>query len=404
MRGEVRLRGDENAADGEFAVAGLLPSTRECTMRSMHMPRFSTFLLATIALWTLSYAFWLTNYVFEPSWPFQLDHSLRGALVFALGAVLSLGIGRMMDWVRNRADAGIVVVAAIAAVVAATAVTAFFHMLVIYVIVPHWGNPTWTDVLEQIPMGWAFVTWMLLYFALVADAARRDREVRLAQATATAIGAQHRLLVQQIHPHFLFNTLNTISAFVASNPAEARDLIAELAALLRDSTHEMDSEFCTLGHECGLAEKYLHIIGMRFGERFKPSMDVRESLKTQSVPRGLLLTLIENAVTHGVSAMAGECTLSVHCTSRYRILIFEVRNRYDPKGRPSSGHRGGLAALDARLRVLYGDAYRLDHGSDGTEIWSVRVTLPEQLTQAEPSTESRVEGVASRDGSYRVSA
>lgn len=372
-------------------------------MRGMNMPRFSTLLLATIALWTLSYAFWLTNFVFEP-WPFQLDHSLRGALVFAVGAMLSLGIGRVLDGIQGRADARSVVLVTVVAVIVATAATAFFHMLVIYVIVPHWGPPTWTAALEQIPMGWAFVTWVLLYFALIADAARRDREVRLAQATATAIDAQHRLLVQQIHPHFLFNTLNTISAFVTSNPAEARDLIAELAALLRDSTHEMDSEFCTLAHECGLAEKYLHIIGMRFGERFKPSMDVPESLRTQLVPRRLLLTLIENAVTHGVSTMAGDCSLSVRCTSRYRILIFEVRNRYDPQGRSPSGHRGGLAALDGRLRVLYGDEYRLDHGSDGTGIWRVRITLPEQVTQVAPSTESHVEDVTRKDGPYRISA
>lgn len=373
-------------------------------MRGMNMPRFSTLLLATIALWTLSYAFWLTNYVFEPSWPFELDHSLRGTLVFALGALLSLGIGRVLDWTRSRAGAWTVVVVTIAAVIAATVVTAFFHMLVIYVIVPHWGPPTWPAALEQIPMGWAFVTWVLLYFALVADAARRDREVRLAQATSAAIDAQHRLLVQQIHPHFLFNTLNTISAFVTSNPAEARDLIAELAALLRDSIQEMDSKFCTLGHERGLAEKYLHIIGMRFGERFKPSMEVPESLRTQLVPRGLLLTLIENAVTHGVSAMAGDCSLSVCCTSRYRMLIFEVRNRYDPQGRPPSGHRGGLAALDGRLRVLYGDTYHLDHGSDGSGIWRVRITLPEQVSQAEPSTESRVEGVTRKGDPCRISA
>jgi energy-coupling factor transporter transmembrane protein EcfT len=336
----------------------------------------------------LSYAFWLTNYVFEPL-PFQLDHSLRGVLVFALGAVLSLGIGRMLDGIRGRVDARIVAVVVIAAVIVATVVTAFFHMLVMYVIVPRWGAPMWTDVLEQIPMGWAFVAWVLLYFALVADAARRDREVRLAQATATAIDAQHRLLVQQINPHFLFNTLNTISSFVTSRPEQARDLITELAALLRDSIREADSEYCPLGHECELAERYLRIIGVRFGERFKPSVDVLDSLKTQSVPRGLLLTLIENAVTHGVSTLAGDCTLSVHCTSQNRFLVVEVRNDYRPGVPSASERRGGLAALDTRLRALYGDAYRLEYGGDDARLWCVRVVLPIADTEAERAPDDR---------------
>lgn len=354
----------------------------------MKMQRFSTLLLATIALWTLSYAFWLTNYVFEP-WPFQLDHSLRGICVFALSAVMSLGIGRVLDWTRSRAGARTVAVVTVAAVIAATVATAFFHMLVIYVIAPHWGRPTWTAVLEQIPMGWAFVAWVLLYFALVADAERRDREVRLVQATSAALDAQHRLLLQQINPHFLFNTLNTISSFVISRPEEARDLIAELAALLRDSVRETDSEFCSLGHECELAGKYLRIIGKRFGERFKPVMDVPESLTTQVVPRGLLLTLLENAVTHGVSTVTGECILTVNCMSRDDFLAIEVQNRYDGQIPLIAAHRGGLAALDARLRVLYGDAYRLDYGGNAG-IWRVRVSLPLADIKAKPASEGRI--------------
>lgn len=368
-------------------------------MRAMNMPRFGTLLLATIALWALGYVFWLTNYVFEPL-RFQLDHSLRGALVFALGAVLSLGIGRVLDGMQGRADAKILAVVVVVAVTAATVVVGFFHMLVMYVIVPRWGAPMWTNVLEQIPMGWAFVAWALLYFALVADAARRDREVRLAQATAAAIDAQHRLLVQQINPHFLFNTLNTISSFVTSHPEQARDLIGELAALLRDSIRETDSEFCPLGRECELAGKYLRIIGMRFGERFKPSMEVPESSTTRLVPRGLLLTLIENAVTHGASALAGDCSVIVRCAIRDEFLIVEVQNRYDRWVSSPSSHRGGLAALDARLRALYGDAYRFDYGGDDAGIWRVRIALPAAGPQAMGESNDRA-GKSAHDAGPR---
>lgn len=358
-------------------------------MRSMNMPRFSTLLLATIILWALGYALWVTNFLADQP-PFALDHALRGIPVFGFGVLICLAIGRALAWMHDRCGTEVQVVAAIVTVIAATFLLALFYELVMHVVVPRWGGPTWSNVLEQMPMmSWLFITWVLLYFALITDATRRDREVRLVQANAAAIDAQHRLLVQQINPHFLFNTLNTISSFVTSRPEEARGLIAELAALLRDSIREADSEYCPLGHECELAGRYLRIIRVRFGERFKLDVDVPESLKTQPVPRGLLLTLIENAVTHGVSTVAGDCTLSVYCGLRDRFLIVEVRNRYDPRPTLPWGHRGGLAALGARLRMLYGDVSRLEYGRDGAGIWCVRVALPAVDAEIENTSEVR---------------
>jgi len=367
----------------------LPPSACERTMRNMNMPRFSTLVFATVLLWALGYALWVTNFLVVPP-PFALDHALRGIPVFVFGVVLCLAIGPILAWMQDHGGTWILVTGAIVAVTVATLLLALFYEFVMHVVMPRWGPPTWENLMDQMSMmAWLFVAWILLYFALVADAARRDREVRLAQATAAAVDAQHRLLVQQINPHFLFNTLNTISSFVTSRPAEARGLIAELAALLRDSIHETDSKYCQLGHECELAEKYLRIVGVRFGERFKPSMDVPEPLKDLPVPRGLLLTLIENAVTHGVYVLAGDCTLDVHCIARYRFLIVEVRNRWDPAAPPSSSrHRGGLEALDTRLQGLYGDAYRLEYGGDDAGLWCVRIVLPIADTEAEPVREN----------------
>lgn len=358
-------------------------------MRSMNMPRSNMLLLATILLWALGYALWVTNFLPDEP-PFALEHALRGIPVFMFGAALCLGIGRMLGGIQDLCSrTTYLMVVVVVAVIATTFMLAIFYQLVMHVIVPRWGGPTWKNTLEQMPMmSWLFITWALLYFALASDAARRDRELQLAQATAAAIDAQHRLLLQQIHPHFLFNTLNTISSFVTSRPEEARGLITELAALLRDSIVETDSEFSPLGHECDLAGKYLRIISVRFGERFKPIIDVPESLKTRLVPRGLLLTLVENAVTHGVSALAGDCSLTMHCTTRYRRLIVEVRNRFEPRiPPPSPGHRGGLATLRRRLQVLYGDVYHLNYGGDRAGIWHTRVVLPVMDARVERARE-----------------
>ena len=217
---------------------------------------------------------------------------------------------------------------------------------------------------------------LFLILGLMMYAKYRQEQMHAAALHANWLQARLETLRVNLHPHFLFNTLNTISALVTTRPEEARDLIAELAALLRESIRDTDSEFCRLGHERELAEKYLRIITARFGDRFKPNMHVPESLKSLVVPRGLLLTLIENAVTHGVSELTGDCGLTVDCESVGDRVTIIVRNRCDARHMLSSERRGGLAALDTRLQVLYGGTCRFAFGVDGTDVWCARVELP----------------------------
>jgi LytS/YehU family sensor histidine kinase len=180
----------------------------------------------------------------------------------------------------------------------------------------------------------------------------------------------------QLHPHFLFNTLNTISALVTSRPEEARDLIAQLAALLRDSIEGANGELYPLGREVELANRYLRIIAARFGARLKPIINVMPGLADCSVPHGLLLTLLENAVTHGISTTVGDSELSLDCALEGEQLLIEVRNRYDSGSTRLPARRGGLSALGRRLQALYGDSYTLEHGGNGAGLWCTRVRFP----------------------------
>lgn len=228
---------------------------------------------------------------------------------------------------------------------------------------------------------------LFLIFGLIMFAKYRQERMRAATLHTNWLQARLETLRVNLHPHFLFNTLNTISALVTSRPEVARDLIAELAALLRESIRDTDSEFCRLDQECELAGKYLRIISARFGERFKPSMHAPELAKALMVPRGLLLTLVENAVTHGVSELAGDCSVMVACELRDDRMAIIVRNQYNARHLRSHGHRGGLAALDTRLQVLYGGAFRLAYGADGTDVWYARVELPATHTDIQPAGE-----------------
>jgi hypothetical protein len=223
---------------------------------------------------------------------------------------------------------------------------------------------------------------LCILFGLIVLAKYRREQLRAAAMRANWLQAQLETLRVQLHPHFLFNTLNTISALVGSRPEEARDLIAQLAALLRDSIEGAGGEFYPLRREVELANKYLRIMSARFGSRLEPALHVLAGLEDCLVPHGLLLTLLENAVTHGVSMITGDSELSLRCGTEGELLVVEVGNRYDPEAAPVPAHRGGLAALATRLNALYGDAFALEYGGNGAGVWYTRVKLPTDCAPA----------------------
>jgi two-component system LytT family sensor kinase len=343
----------------------------------MNIPRISTLGLATIILWALGYTMWLTNFVFEPM-PYQLDHSLRGIAVFTLGAMLSLGIGRMLNGLQERADAKILTGVVILSVIVATALLVSFDVLVMRIIAPRWGDPSWTSVLEQIPMAWVFVAWMLLYFALVADATRRDREIRLAQATTTAIDAQHRLLVQQINPHFLFNALNTVYALVVDGDgARAQRCLLALSAFLRGSIDHDAPRNVPLSNELASIRHYLEIELTRFGERLHLHESIPPGLLERSVPALILQPLVENCIKHGLTGHAGAMTIWLSASLEQEELVLSVED--DGRSPPQDGAWSfgvGLNNVRQRLQVLYGDAARLTADARSGGGFVSRVHLP----------------------------
>jgi LytS/YehU family sensor histidine kinase len=319
--------------------------------------RINTLGLATIILWALGYALWLTNFVFEPL-PFQLDHSLRGVAIFTLGAMLSFGIGRILDGLQDRAGVRTLWGVVAATILTATAILVCFDVVVMHVIAPLWGGPTWAGVLEKIPMLWMFVAWMLLYFALLADSARRDREVRLAQAITTAIDAQHRLLVQQINPHFLFNALNTVYALVVDgDEMRARRCLLALSAFLRRSIDPDAPREVPLSDELASIRHYLEIELTRFGERLQLDESIPPGLLDCRVPALILQPLVENCVKHGLTGHARQMTIWLSASLEHDKLVLSVED--DGHSPPQNGAWSfgvGLNNVRQRLQLLHGNA------------------------------------------------
>jgi two-component system, LytTR family, sensor histidine kinase AlgZ len=203
----------------------------------------------------------------------------------------------------------------------------------------------------------------------------RAAERRALQVQVLAREAELRILRAQIDPHFLFNSLHSISALTASDPADARRMCVLLADFLRESLALGSESRITLARELGLVARFLAVERVRYGDRLRNEVVVTEDADQCLVPPLLLLPLVENAVTHGIAHMLSGGTVTVTAGRIGSRLQVTVENPCDPD-RPRRGGTGvGLANVRARLMTLHGYEGRFAAGEvDGR--WRVELTLP----------------------------
>jgi signal transduction histidine kinase len=188
-----------------------------------------------------------------------------------------------------------------------------------------------------------------------ATVALRTKERDEAQARRIAAEAQLASIESRVQPHFLFNTLNSIAALVHDDPAGAERMTAQLASLLRSALDSTATPLVPLDEELRVVRAYLDIERVRFGDRLRYSVDLGEGTRSAIVPRMALQTLVENSVKYAVSPRREGGSIGVTATAsngRVRVTVEDDGPGFDPVQRPE-GH--GLALLDARLAMLFGD-------------------------------------------------
>lgn len=203
---------------------------------------------------------------------------------------------------------------------------------------------------------------MLRYWGVVAiehvinyHRQAREREVALAEAKL-------EVLKRQLQPHFLFNTLNSISVLMFENVALANRMLLRLSELLRagltnDSPHEVSLE-----RELSFLDGYLEIERIRFGDRLTVNLDVDQATLGARVPNLILQPIVENAIKYGVAAVDRPSIVSISARKEGDDLVLRVRD--DGPGIPRNAKRGvGLSNTEARLRQLYGDEQKLELSS-----------------------------------------
>jgi two-component system sensor histidine kinase AlgZ len=184
--------------------------------------------------------------------------------------------------------------------------------------------------------------------------------------------AELKVLKAQLDPHFLFNSLNSISSLCGSNPASARTLTTLLAEYLRKSLRIGNAESITLSEELELTSSYLAIERIRFGPRLELAQEIDESVRTFRVPPLLLQPLVENAVKHGVGQLLEGGTLQIVALREEGRVRISVENRCDPDRPLQEGHGIGLANTRRRVEMFYGPASRVEIVDEPTRY---RVTL-----------------------------
>jgi LytS/YehU family sensor histidine kinase len=220
-------------------------------------------------------------------------------------------------------------------------------------------------VAERTPV--FIVTGALLYLLSVAfhylligiEEARRVERWEM-EVKVLAREAELNVLKAQLDPHFLFNSLNSISSLCGSNPASARTLTTLLADYLRRSLRLGNAQAVTLSEELELASSYLAVERIRFGPRLEFEQRIDEVVRAFEVPPLLLQPLVENAVTHGIGHLLEGGVVSIAAARQADRVQILVENRCDPDRPRRSGHGIGLANTRRRIATYYGTAARVE--------------------------------------------
>ncbi len=206
---------------------------------------------------------------------------------------------------------------------------------------------------------------------------QKETEKRKIEAETLARDAELYNLRQQLQPHFLFNSLNSITALIGSRPEEARKMIHQLSDFLRGTLKKEDQQPVSLIDELEHLQLYLDIEKVRFGHRLSTEISYNEACKTKLLPPMLLQPIVENAIKFGLYDTTGVVTISIFAECVENELHVTVQNPYDPDTtRPKHGTGFGLSGVKRRLHLLFGRTDLLETTSY-THIFTTTVKIPQ---------------------------
>jgi two-component system sensor histidine kinase AlgZ len=237
------------------------------------------------------------------------------------------------------------------------------------------------DPLTLRTLNWslAFFIWIALYISITSVRDRHAAQLRQSELSRALQSAELKLLKSQLNPHFLFNSLNSVRALIAEDPARARDAVTQLAGLLRYTLRTDHEELVTLERELKTVGDYLALESLRLGDRMQVELDIAAGAQDRRVPVMLLQTVVENAIKHGIAELPGGGVLRISACLHDNALHVEVRNPRPMNPAPREQQGSGLYNAAERLRLLFGSRATLELDLSQSDLAIARIRVPNEV-------------------------
>ncbi|HLZ12694.1 MAG TPA: histidine kinase [Candidatus Acidoferrum sp.] len=222
---------------------------------------------------------------------------------------------------------------------------------------------------------------VLYYYVVYARENAMKAEARVLETTMLARDAELKALKAQLNPHFLFNSLNSISALTSIDPARARDMCVLLGDFLRTTLRVGENPLIPFSEELGLLERFLSIEKVRFGARLRTEEAIEDEARKCLLPPLLLQPLIENAVARGIANLPEGGTVRIEARCNNGRMFITIENSFDPDAPPRRGNGMGQRNVRERLEARYGKEASLRVSAEG-ERYEATVTLPAEMETA----------------------
>lgn len=242
-----------------------------------------------------------------------------------------------------------------------------------------WPNFSWTQLIGYSLNTFIVLSgWCLLYFLIHFFRNYKNEEIEKWKLQSALNEAELNALKAQINPHFIFNCLNNIRAMILDDGGKARQMLLDLSELLRYSFQFTDAKFVNMGVEMRIVEQYLALEKIQFDERLDYQIDCDVSLEDLRVPSFSILTLVENAIKHGLSNLKGGGKINVAILSQGKEIEVSVRNSGSLVNNSNPGT--GLDNLRGRIQMLYNSSASFDLSQEDGMVLA-KLVVPKQVAK-----------------------
>ncbi|MEW6193878.1 MAG: histidine kinase [Bacteroidota bacterium] len=221
------------------------------------------------------------------------------------------------------------------------------------------GKNPYPDFLTN-SLVWRFLIGILYYIVIVAIdyviiyyTNFQEKQIKEVELKSLVKEAELKSLKYQINPHFIFNSLNSISSLTLSNPSKAQEMTIKLSTFLRGTLSKNEKQKSKLADEINNAKLYLDIEKVRFADKFEFVEEFGEECKELEIPSMILQPLLENAIKHGVYESLDKVIIHFICKPEKDYLKLTVENNFDPESIPRKGEGIGIKNIKNRLKLIY---------------------------------------------------